>query len=311
MAIKFKAVFLVILCIAICFSACKTQISPGSDTLATTALAYISKLGTVEKNLNYSNADFIDLKMDVYYPLTTPGPMPVVVYLHGGAWIGGDKSDAAASPEIAELIKRGFLVASVNYGLAPQYTILEQIENAKCAVRFLRAYSSYFGINPERIGTFGNSAGGHLASLLGASDKSAGMDIAGGFLNQSSRVQCVVDFYGPTDLGTLFSGYPPLVLQQLVGVFDPKSGILDKINPLTYVSADDPPFLIIHGDKDTVVPLNQSQMLYQNLTAAGVPATLVVVKNGDHGFGPAGGEISPSRTEITATAADFFESHLK
>ena len=310
MTIKLKAVSLVLFCLAVSSGACSTQTGTGSNALSTTP-AYISKLGSVEKNVTYSNADFINLKLDVYYPTSAPTPMPVVVYLHGGAWIGGDKSDAAASPEIAEFVKRGFLVASINYGLAPQYTILGQIENAKCAVRFLRANSAYFGINPDELGAFGDSAGGHLAALLGTSDKSAGMDISGGYTDQSSRVQCVVDFYGPTDLRALFSGYPAIVLQQLAGTSDPNSGILDKINPLTYVSADDPPFLIMHGDKDTVVPLSQSQLLYQSLTAAGVPATLVVVKNGDHGFGAAGGPISPTRTEITAAAADFFDNHLK
>ncbi len=311
MTIKLKTAFLAILCIVISMGACRATTNTGPNTPSTTAPAYISKLGSIEKNLSYSNTDFINLKLDIYYPQTAPGPMPVVIYLHGGAWIGGDKSDAAASPEIAEMVKRGFLVAAVNYGLAPQYTITGQVENAKCAVRFLRANSAYFGINPDKIGAFGDSAGGHLASLLGTSDKSAGMDVAGGFLGQSSRVQCVVDFYGPTDLRALFNGYPAIVLQELVGVSDPKSGILDKINPLNYVSTDDPPFLILHGDKDTVVPLSQSQLLYQSLIAAGVPATLVVVKNGDHGFGPVGGPISPTRTEITANAADFFESHLQ
>ncbi len=311
MTTKFKAAFLVVLCLATALCACRTQNKTGSNTSSTTAPAYLSKLGSVEKNVAYSNADFINLKLDVYYPLAAPRPMPVVVYLHGGAWIGGDKSDAATSPKIAELVKRGFLVASLNYGLAPQYTITGQIENAKCAVRFLRANSAYFGINPDKIGAYGDSAGGHLASLLGTSDKSAGMDGAGGSLDQSSRVQCVVDFYGPTDLRVLFSGYPAIVLIELVGTSDSKSGILDKINPLTYVSGDDPPFLVMHGDKDTVVPLSQSQILYQSLIAVGVPATLVVVKNGDHGLGDVGGPISPTRNEISATVADFFESHLK
>jgi acetyl esterase/lipase len=306
-----KFILLVFLCFVVSFNACKPQTNTQTIVPSTTTPAYISKLGTVEKNIAYSSADFINLKMDVYYPLTAPGLMPVVVYLHGGAWIQGDKSDASISPEVSELVKRGFLVASINYGLAPQYTIPGQIENAKCAVRFLRANSSYFGIDSDKIGALGSSAGGHLASLLGSSDKSAGMDVAGGFLDQSSRVECVVDFYGPTDLRALFSGYPVIVLQELAGTSDTTSGILDKISPLTYVSADDPPFLILHGDKDNVVPLSQSQVLYQRLLTAGVPAILMVVKNGDHGFGPVGGPISPTRTDITATVADFFEIHLK
>ena len=311
MRITVKLICLIFLSIVISLGSCKAQNNTKSITTSTSTPAYISKWGTVEKNIAYSNADFINLKLDVYYPLTAPSLMPAVIYLHGGAWIEGDKSDAASSPEVTELVKRGFLVASINYDLAPQYTIQGQIENAKCAVRFLRANSSYFGIDPNKIGAMGYSAGGHLAAVLGTSDKSAGMDASGGFTDQSSRVQAAVDFYGPTDLRNLFSGYPAIILQELVGTSDVNSGILDKISPMTYVSADDPSFLILHGDKDSVVPLSQSQALYQSLQAAGIPATLMVVQNGDHGFAPVGDPISPTLAEITSTVADFFESQLK
>jgi acetyl esterase/lipase len=290
-----------------CSSQGTTQTAGPSDSTP----PYLNKLGTVEQNINYSNTDIINLKLDVYYPLTANWPAPAVIYLHGGAWIQGDKSDAAGSPEVSELIKRGFLVASVNYGLAPEYTILEQEANVKCAVRFLRANASYFGLDASRVGAIGASAGGHLVSLLGTADKSAGMDSAGGFLDQSSRVRGVVDLYGPADLRALFSNYPALVLQELLGTSDSKSAVFDEVSPLTYVSADDPPFLILHGDKDNVVPLSQSETLYQKLLAVGVQATLVEVQNGDHGFNPVGGVLSPSRAEITAAIASFFETRLK
>ena len=278
---------------------------------STTAPPYLTRLGTVEKDVQYSYANIFDLKLDIYYPSAAASPMAVAVYLHGGAWVGGDKSNAASSPEVTELIKRGFLVASVNYGLAPQFSILEQIENAKCAIRFLRANTSRFGIDPNRIGVIGESAGGHLAAVLGTADQNAGLDSVGGFTDQSSRVEAVVDFYGPTDLRALFNGYPPVVLQALVGTSDPNSAILDKISPLTYVSASDPPFLILQGDEDSVVPLSQSQVLFDKLQAVGVPSILVIVKNAEHSFTPAGGPISPSRTEITAAVVDYFMNHLK
>jgi len=311
MRISVKIVFLILFIFIVPLGACQTPANAGLTIPSTTAQEYLSKLGTVEKDIDYSNADLVNLKLDVYYPLTASWPVPVVIYLHGGAWIEGDKSEAAGSPEVEELIKRGFLVVSVNYGLAPQYKILEQEENVKCAVRFLRANASYFGIDPDRIGALGGSAGGHLVALLGTADKTAGMDASGGFPDQSSRVQAVVDMFGPTDLRALFSAYPSIVLEELVGTSDFNSALLDKIIPLTYISADDPPFLILHGDKDDVVPLSQSQILYQRLLSAGVPATLVVVQNGGHGFNSAGDAISPTRTEITGNVADFFESYLK
>jgi acetyl esterase/lipase len=294
---------------ALFLGACQAQSSTALP--GTTSAAYLNKLGTIENNVSYSVEDIINLKLDIYYPSTANWPVPAVIYLHGGAWVQGDKSDAAGSPEVSELIKRGFLVASVNYGLAPQYTILEQEENVKCAIRFLRANASYYGINPDKIGAIGASAGGHLASIIGTTDKSAGMDNSGGFFEQSSRVQAVVDMYGPTDLGALFNGCPPVVMQELLGTSNPNAAVLDKVSPMTYISADDPPFLILHGDKDVVVPLAQSQALYQKLLAAGVPVTLVVVQNGDHGFSPANGVISPTRVEISGSIVAFFETQLK
>lgn len=306
MKIVFKA-SLVTAFLALMATAC---VGPSSTT-STTAPPYLSKLGTVEKDIAYSFADVFNLKLDVYYPAAAPAPMAAIIYLHGGAWVGGDKSGAADSPEVIDLVKRGFLVASVNYGLAPRFSIREQIENTKCAVRFLRANTSRFGIDPDKIGVIGESAGGHLAAVIGTADESAGLDGIGGFTDQSSRVQAVVDFYGPTDLRALFSGYPPIVLQELTGTTDPSSAILDKINPLTYVSADDPPFLIVQGDKDTVVLPSQSQILYDKLRASAVASTLVIVNNAGHSFIPGGGTISPTRTEITAMVADYFERHLK
>jgi acetyl esterase/lipase len=306
-----KLVLLLLAAFMVFLGACSSAVTTKPAVPSTKPPAYMTKLGTVEKDITYSNLDIINLKLDIYYPLAASGLLPAVIYLHGGGWIQGDKSDAASSPEISELTQRGFLVASVNYGLAPEYKILEQIENVKCAVRFLRANAARFGIDPDRIGAMGNSAGGHLASLLGTADKSAAMDSAGGFLDQSSRVQAVVDMYGPTDLSPLFGGYSGYLLQQLVGTAKASPEVLDKISPLTYVTADDPPFLILHGDKDTLVPLSQSQVLYQRLLAAGVTVTLVVVQNGEHGFRPVGGAISPTRTEITGAGADFFESRLK
>ena len=282
-----------------------------SNTTSLTVPPYLSRLGTVQKDINYSYADVFNLKLDVYYPSAAPGLMGAIVYLHGGAWVGGDKSGAGSSPEVTELVKRGYLVASVNYGLAPQYSILEQIENAKCAIRFLRTNAPSFGIDPNRIGVIGESAGGHLAAVLGTADKSAGLDGTGGFTDESSRVQAVVDLYGPTDLKTLFAGYPAIVLQELAGTQDPNAPVLDKISPLTYVSADDPPFLILQGDKDSVVPPSQSQALFAKLQAAGVQSTLVMVKNAEHSFTPSGGPISPTRTEITSMVADYFASRLK
>ena len=272
-----------------------------------------AKLGSVERDLTYGNAAGVDLKLDIYYPKTADGPVPAVVYVHGGGWTAGEKSTGAGEVEIPELVSRGYLVASINYRLAPEHKFPAQIEDVKCAIRFLRANASRYGIDPERIGAWGGSAGGHLVALLGTTDASAGWDGSGGYAGESSRVKAVVDLFGPTDLTAIVPGTSNAsTLENVFGTSDPRSEIAKLASPVTHVSADAPPFLIIHGDKDNVVPLRQSEILYDRLVAAGVPATLVVVKNGGHGFSAVAGSVmSPTRSEITSIIADFFDKHLK
>ena len=165
-----------------------------------------SKLGTVDRDITYGNVDGIALKMDIYYPRISLETTPALVYVHGGGWTSGDKGSGDVMLDTPELLSRGYLVASVNYRLAPQYKFPAQIEDVKCAVRFLRANASAYGIDASRIGVWGGSAGGHLAALLGVTDSNAGFDGSGGHQQESSRVQAVVDLYGPTEFLTSASG---------------------------------------------------------------------------------------------------------
>jgi len=270
-----------------------------------------ASLGKVERDITYGVADGIALKMDIYYPKEASGAVPAVLYVHGGGWITGNKTAGAGVLEIPELVSRGYLVAAVNYRLAPRYKFPAQIEDVKCAVRFLRANAATYGIDPERIGAWGGSAGGHLVALLGVTDATAGLEGDGGYADQSSRVQAVVDMFGPSDLTTAFQGANPRLLERVFGTTDRYSETVKLASPVTWVSSDDPPFLILHGEKDRLVPLSQSEILHDRLIAASVPATLTVVKNAGHGFAPAGGPIDPSRLAITKMVADFFDQHLK
>ncbi|MBM3154212.1 MAG: alpha/beta hydrolase [Chloroflexi bacterium] len=269
------------------------------------------KLGTIERDVTYGTVDDIALKMDIYYPRLATGPVPAVLHVHGGGWTKGDKALTAGALFLPQLIKRGYLVASINYRLAPQYKFPAQIQDVKCAVRYLRAHAANYGIDPERIGAFGGSAGGHLVALLGLTDENAGFDNCGGWYDQSSRVQAVANQFGPSDLTTIFEGAKPTLLTQVFGNPDRHSDIVVRSSPVTYVSPDDPPFLIMHGDKDKLVPLSQSQILYDRLKAAGVTATLVIVKNAGHGLLPAGGIPSLTPTQLAKILADFFDQHLK
>jgi acetyl esterase/lipase len=268
-----------------------------------------AKLGTVERDIVYTAAGAIPQKMDIYYPRAATKAAPALLYVHGGGWTGGNKGAGNGTVDTQELVSRGYLVAAIDYRLAPQYLFPAQIEDVKCAVRFLRENAALLGIDPARIGAWGGSAGAHLVALLGTAGLEAGMEGTGGYAGQSSRVQAVVDLFGPADL-TVFFG-PAGKLLEVFGTTDPRSEAARRASPVSWITPDDPPFLIIHGDQDATVPLSQSRILYDRLQAAGVPATLVVVKNGGHSFVPVGGAISPSRTEITKMIADFFDRTLR
>jgi acetyl esterase/lipase len=269
----------------------------------------VSKLGTIESDVRYCTIEGVDLYMDVYYPEAMDGEWPAVVYVHGGAWMGGDKTSGAGYRELPELVSRGYLAISVNYRLAPDYAFPAMIEDVKCAIRHLRAHAGEYNIDPQRIGAWGSSAGGHLVSLLGVTDREQGFDQTGQYLDQSSRVMAVADLFGPADL-TLATD-APRIRQAVFGTADPSAVILATASPVTYVTADDPPFLILHGDQDDVVPPEHSERLYARLTEAGVPVVFVLVENAGHGFARVDGAINPSRDQITGMIADFFDQHLK
>jgi acetyl esterase/lipase len=196
----------------------------------------------------------------------------------------------------------------VDYRLAPQYQFPAQIEDVKCAVRYLKENATRYNLDPNRFGVIGESAGGHLVSLLGLTDERVGWDV-GQYLDQSSRVQAVVDLFGPSDLTA------PEYTRARAGTFTPVFGrapeALMKASPVTYIAPNAPPFLIIQGDQDRLVPASQSQELADRLKAAGDTAQLVIVKNAGHGLVPTGNtQIDPPLTEIARTVGDFFAKNL-
>ncbi len=262
----------------------------------------------VERDVTYGKVNEVELKLDVYFPTNDRAKVrTAVVYVHGGGWRQGDKRSGAGLLAIPELLKRGYLVISINYRLAPRFKFPAHIEDCKCAIRYLRAHVKKYNLERDRIGVFGGSAGGHLVALMGTADGSAGFDNSGGWTNQSSRVQAVVDMFGPTDLKI---SNRPEYAEMAFGVTEPEDPRLKKFSPLTYVSKDDPPFLILHGEKDVGVKPIHSELLEAALKKAGVPVTLVMVKNAGHGFSPVGGEPDPNREEIGRMIADFFDQRL-
>ena len=213
-------------------------------------------------------------------------------------------------PFFGELTQRGYLVASLNYRLAPKYKFPAQIEDVKCAIRHLRANAAEYNLDPDRIGAMGGSAGGHLVSLLGVTDASLGWD-TGMYPEQSSRIQAVVDMFGPMDIIALFKNSSIAVGEQVFGVPSNSDPILEKYSPLPYITPDDPPFLILQGDLDSVVPVEQSLLLRDRLEATGVPVEFVLVKNAGHSWRPRGGEMQPGLEELIRIVADFFDQNLR
>ena len=278
---------------------------PEGDTHGSPASKYaklIENSRAIRRDLTYCTVDGVELKFDFFLPKRQTGDVPLVIHVHGGGWSKGDKRGGASLVYGPELLAAGFALASLNYRLAPQYEFPAMIEDVKCAIRFFRAHAGEYRFDPSKIGIFGSSAGAHLSSLVGTSDQQAGFDV-GEFLDQSSRVQAVVDFFGPADLTVNFSGTYAELKPTVFANFDLKAA-----SPVTYISSDDPPFLILHGDMDRVVPISQSQMLYDQLVSGGVIVNLVVVKNGTHGFGT--DNITPTRDELTAMMVNFFNEHL-
>jgi len=266
-----------------------------------------ARIGTVERDITYCTNDGVALKMDVYYPQVMSKPAPVVVYVHGGSWSSGSKSDSMGMTDVPELLARRYLVASVDYRHAPEWKFPAQIHDVKCAIRFLRANATRFNLDTNRVGAWGHSAGGHLVALLGTTDTRDGFEGSHEYADQSSRAQAVADMCGRADL----RGMPADKAKSVFGAPNDTSDILEHASPITFVSKDDAPFLILHGDKDALVPLRVSQTLAGRLKAVGVPVTLVVVKNADHNFNPEGGPMSPTRAEMTKMIADFFDQYLR
>ena len=259
---------------------------------------------TVQRDLAYVPGGHERQKLDLYLPKEASKPLPVIVWIHGGGWQAGSKEN---NPLLAYAGK-GYAVASINYRLSQHAVFPSQIEDCKTAIRWLRAHAKTYNLNPSKIGVAGSSAGGHLVAMLGTAGEVKELEGKAGNLDQSSQVQCVVDLYGPTDFSTMGGSHsePNSPESRLIG--GPVTENKDKVqraSPMTYISKNCPPFLILHGDKDKVVAYAQSVVSLDALKKAGIDATLITVQEGGHG-GP-GFTTGENEKQIEL----FFEKHLK
>ncbi len=248
-------------------------------------------------------------RLDLYLPKHIDGALPVIVWIHPGGWQQGSKEFC---PPVL-LVTKGYAVASINYRLSQDAVFPAQIEDCKAAIRWLRANAAKYGLDAAHIGAWGASAGGYLANMLGTTGGVKELEGSRGNLEQSSRVQAVVDWFGPTDFTVPYKVDSEVasMVARMLSRADPKSvdakrkeEKLRRASPITYVDRNAAPFLIMHGAEDDIVPVAQSEALAAALKKAGVEATLVVLQGNGHGgigFGTA---------ETWKLVEDFFAKHL-
>jgi len=243
----------------------------------------------IQRDIAYVEDGHERQKLDLYVP-AEGSDFPLVIWVHGGAWRMGSKENCPALP----LLEKGFAVASINYRLSQHAIFPAQINDCKAAVRWLRKNAKQNRLDSNNFGVWGSSAGGHLVALLGTSGDVAELELDDANLKVSSRVQAVCDYFGPTDflLMNKQSGDAGKIDHDAAN--SPESSLIggaiqnnkDKVaraNPITYVSKDDPPILIVHGDKDQLVSVQQSRVFFDSLQSSGVESRLHIVAGAGHG----------------------------
>jgi len=254
------------------------------------------------RDVVYGHKDGMALTFDVVKPLKNANGAGILWMISGGwfsSWTPPEKLEGMYN----HLTEKGFTVFLVRHGSSPKYVVPDAIEDVRRCVRFIRKTAADYGVDPERLGVTGTSAGGHLSLMLGTASDNGDPKAEDEVLRQSDRVACVVDYFGPTDLrpwakkeGTKMTADFPALR------FDEKKA--PDCSPLLQVSKDDAPTLLLHGDKDTLVPIDHSEKIFEAFKKEGVPSDLIVIKGAGHGFGG-----DDDRRAREATVA-WFEKYL-
>jgi acetyl esterase/lipase len=266
---------------------------------ATAVLAQEKPEVLVEKDLVYGKAGDRALKLDLYRPAAAPPtPLPAIVWIHGGGWLAGTKANPPGARAAAQ---RGYVYASVEYRLSQVAPFPAAVDDCRAAVTWLRQNAKTYALDPDRIGVWGASAGGHLALMVACVDSS------------TMNMKAVCSWFGPTDLQLKPDRRQLSMLRPFLGgTLEEKPDLYREASPVTHVTKNAPPTLMIHGEKDDLVPISQSEAMQAKLEAAHVESTLIRVKEAGHGFSPSQGKkIEPSSDEIMKATLEFFDRHLK
>ncbi|MDB6139649.1 MAG: alpha/beta hydrolase [Verrucomicrobiaceae bacterium] len=273
------------------------------------------------ENVEYGTGGGHALHADIARPLETPKDlMPAVLTIHGGGWAGG--SHRGYLP--FGLVKQGYFIAAIEYRLSGEAPWPAQIEDCKAAVRWLRANAAKYHVDPNRIGCMGHSAGGHLVACLGTLQDLPELEGKGGNEGVSSKVQAVVDEAGPTDftpaaapaVGELPKDHKdnPGLVKLLGGTYAEKNIAWETASPALHVAKGDPPFLVVHGELDHLVPIAQAERIVGALKKANVPVEFIRVKNGGHGLRadkPSDPPADPDSKALEQSILSFFNKNLK
>lgn len=265
-----------------------------------------SSSGILE-GITYGRGGDTDLKLDLAVPQSGKGPFPALIFLFGGAWTGGSRSQYLNA--IKKAAERGYVAATVDYRLLrervdgrPKYPFPAQLHDVKAAVRWLRANAAKYGINADRIGAVGWSSGGHLALLLGVTRPSDGLDGQSGSPGFSSAVQAVVSVAGIVDLADMYrtSSLQAPLIDLLGGLPEEVPHAYQAASPISYVGKDSPPVLTLQGDQDTTVPPRQAEALDRAMKQAGASHTLIILRGKGHAI-----------SWESDGAWEFLDAHLK
>ncbi len=315
---KYINISIFLLC-TICLSNCKK--SSTADLITIDPVPVVLPEITKTFDIAYGTLHAAQ-KVDVYTPKAV-APFPVVVLIHGGGWVQGDKMEYRTSQKTEALLEKGYAVVAVNYRLSGVAKFPAQIQDVKAAVRWIRANAATYKFNPDKIGAWGTSAGGHLTALLATSGGINALEnLTQGDATKSSTIQAAVDWFGPTDFlqmdaQTIAQGCNPANATHN-GPNSPESSLMgfpiqtqptlvQATNPITYVTANDPPMYIAHGLGDCTVPRAQGQILYDALLAAkgATDIKINMLTASGHGTGQF------EDAAFVNVMVDFFDKYLK
>lgn len=254
--------------------------------LTVCAVAQVMAQAEIVPDVVYGHKDGLAMTFDVIKPKANANGAAVIFMVSGG-WVSNYNPPQQTATRFKDLLDKGFTLITVRHGSSPKYLIPEIVSDVRRAVRFIRHNAKQWGVDPNRLGVFGGSAGGHLALVLGTASDNGDPNAKEDFMKESDRVASVVAYFPPVDLRPLARGLNP----------QPTGGTLDRFpalnfekekapdySPIVHVSPDDPPTLLIHGDKDKLVPVNNSKVIHEAFQKNNVKTQLIIIEGAEHGF---------------------------